>query len=79
MRQGRKPNLFAAVKAAGFRPWGGEIEKAQQRIQRLGRRRMGLMMDWILEADLALKRSHSVEERGRLVLERLLVQLADEL
>jgi DNA polymerase-3 subunit delta len=78
-RQGKKPDLGAAVKAAGFRPWGGEIEKAQNRIQKLGRRRLRLMSDWILDADLALKRSHSQEQRGRLVLERLLVQLSDEL
>ncbi len=79
MRNGRKPNLPGAVKEAGFRAWGGEIEAAQSRIRQLGRDRAGLMLDWLLEADLALKRSHSKGNRGRLVLEKLFVRMAKEL
>ena len=37
------------------------------------------MLDWLLEADLALKRSHSKPDRGRLVLEMLFVKMAKEL
>ena len=37
------------------------------------------MLDWLLEADMALKRSHSKEHRGRLVLEKLFVKMAKEL
>ncbi len=79
MRNGRKPNLPGAVKEAGFRQWGGELEESQARIRQLGRHRAGLMLDWLLEADLALKRSHSKPDRGRLVLEMLFVKMAKEL
>ena len=79
LRDGRKANLPNAVKEAGFRAWGGEVEASQARIRQLGRHRAGLMLDWLLEADLALKRSHSKPERGRLVLEMLFVKMAKEL
>ena len=79
LRNGRKPNLPNAVKEAGFRAWGGELEASQARIRQLGRHRAGLMLDWLLEADLALKRSHSKPDRGRLVLEMLFVKMAKEL
>ena len=79
LRNGRKPNLPGAVKEAGFRAWGGELEASQARIRQLGRHRAGLMLDWLLEADLALKRSHSKPDRGRLVLEMLFVKMAKEL
>ncbi len=79
VRTGRKPNLPGAVKEAGFRAWGGEIESAQSRLRQLGRERAKLMLDWLLEADMALKRSHSKENRGRLVLEKLFVKMAKEL
>lgn len=79
LRNQRKPNLPNAIKEAGFRAWGGEVEAAQARIRQLGRDRAGLMLDWLLEADLQLKRSHSKENRGRLVLEKLFVKMAKEL
>ena len=79
MRSGKKPNLPNSIKEAGFRAWGGEIDAAQTRIRQLGRERAGLMLDWLLEADLALKRSHSKDGRGRLVLEKLFVKMAKEL
>ena len=79
MRNRQKPNLASAVKDAGFRAWGGEIDEARNRIRQLGRDRAGLMLDWLLEADLQLKRSHSKEHRGRLVLEKLFVKMAKEL
>ena len=79
MRNGRKPDLPSAIKEAGFRAWGGEIDAAQTRIRQLGSDRAGLMLDWLLEADLALKRSHSKPGRGRLVLEKLFVRMAKEL
>lgn len=79
LRNQRKPNLPNAVKEAGFRAWGGELDAAQSRIRQLGRDRAGLMLDWLLEADLQLKRSHSKENRGRLVLEKLFVKMAKEL
>ena len=79
MRAGRKPNLGYAMKAAGFRAWGGELAASEERIRQLGRHRAGQMIDWLLEADLALKRTHSKEDRGRLVLETLFAKMAKEL
>jgi DNA polymerase-3 subunit delta len=79
LRSGKKPNLPSAVTEAGFRTWDGEVDAAQDRIRQLGRERAGMMLDWLLEADLALKRSHSKEDRGRLVLEKLFVKMSKEL
>ena len=79
MRQKKKPDLASAVRQAGFRSWGGEIETAQARIRQLGRKRAELMLDWLLEADMQLKNTHSKDDRGRLVLETLFVKMAKEL
>ncbi len=79
MRAGKKPRIGDAVREAGFNAWGGEIEAAEDRLKKMGSKRAGQLLDWLLEADMALKRSHSHESRGRLVLETLLVRLADEL
>ena len=79
LRSGQKPDLGLAIKTAGFRAWGGELAAAETRIKQLGRERAGLMMDWLLEADLALKRTHSKEDRGRLVLETLFAKMSKEL
>lgn len=79
MRDQRKPNLPTAIKEAGFKAWSGELESAQVRIRQLGRERAGKMLDWLLEADLQLKRTHSKENRGRVVLEKLFVRMAKEL
>ena len=67
------------MKQAGFNSWGGEIDNAARRIRQLGRDRAFQMHDWLLEADVALKRSHSKADRGRLVLEQLFVKMAKEL
>ena len=79
LRNKKKPNLPSALKDAGFRQWGGEMELAQTRIRQLGRDRAGLMLDWLLEADMQLKRTHSKVDRGRIVLEKLFVKMAKEL
>ena len=79
MRAGKRPRIGDAVRQAGFNAWGGEIEAAEQRLKKMGSQRAGKLLVWLLEADMALKRSHSHEARGRLVLETLLVRLADEL
>ena len=78
-RNGRRPELHRAVQEAGFRPWGGEIETSQEHLKQLGSQRTSKILDWLTEADLALKRSHSQEGRSRLVLEKLFVRMAKEL
>ncbi len=72
---GKRPNFRDALGAAGFRPW--ELGPAEARMQRLGKVKLQLLGDWLLTADQQLKRSHSHESRGRLVLEKLVFLLAD--
>ena len=78
-RNRQKVDLMGAMKQAGFNSWGGEIDNATRRIRQLGRERAFQMHQWLVEADLSLKRSHSRPERGRLVLETLFVKMAKEL
>jgi len=73
---GGKPDMTAALKAAGFRAWGGELEKAGGRLKKLGRRRLDVLHHWLLDVDLALKGVHSSDDLGRQLIERLMVQLA---
>lgn len=78
MRQieNQRVDIVDSLKAAGFRPWQGELDKAANRIRRLGRRRLDVIHRWLLDVDLALKGTHSREEQGRQLIERLLVHLA---
>jgi len=78
-RNRQKVDLKLALKQAGFNAWGGELDNASQRIRQLGRNRAFQMHQWLVEADLSLKRTHSKPERGRLVLEELFVKMAKEL
>ena len=79
MRSGRRPHLPDALKSAGFFAWNNELKLSEGRLRQLGSHRTGQMMDWLLDADLALKRSHSQADRGRLVLETLFVKMTKEL
>lgn len=71
---GRRMNLAQALEEAGFRRW--QIKDAEGRLRQIGRHRAGRLHQWLLEADLALKGTHSHPTRGRLVLEQLLTRLA---
>jgi DNA polymerase-3 subunit delta len=77
LRNGNRPDIPGALKEAGFPFWGNELPLNESRLKRMGSKRASQIAQWLLEADLALKRSHSKEEMGRLVLEKLFVQLAD--
>jgi DNA polymerase-3 subunit delta len=77
MRSGRKPSMQAALKSAGLGGWGGE--NAEAHLKQIGSARAKQLSQWLLEADLQLKRSHAHESRGRFVLEKLFVKLAQEL
>lgn len=79
LRAGRKPDLKQALEGAGFLKWNNELAASEERIKQLGSQRSGQLAQWLLEADLALKLSHSKEDRGRLVLETLFVRMAKEL
>ena len=78
-RGGKKIPLRDALTRAGFRDWPlGELAKAEKRLIALGRHRAGKIYRWLLELDLALKGSHSSEERGRWALEQLLLRMAKQ-
>jgi len=77
---GQKVSLPDALEQAGFRKWPREaIANAQRQISQLGRERAGLIYRWLLEADLALKGTHSNPDRARFVLERLLLRMSNRL
>lgn len=76
-RQRRRGDLKGALLQAGFKAWPkGALAKAESRLKQLGRERAGRLYRWLLDADMKLKGTHSQPERGRLVLEMLLLRLA---
>lgn len=75
-RHGSRLDMKAVLKKAGFRTWGGELDTAGARMKHLGRKRAAALNQKLLAADLALKGTHSKDDRGRLVLEELFVWLA---
>jgi DNA polymerase-3 subunit delta len=75
-RAGRRMQLRDALTAAGVRSWPiGTLEKAERHLKQLGRPRATQLYKWLLEADLALKGSHSSPERARWILERLILRI----
>jgi DNA polymerase-3 subunit delta len=76
-RAGRKISLREALTQAGFRDWPiGSVAAAEKRLQQLGRQRAGQLYRWLLELDLALKGSHSADDRARWALEELVLKMA---
>lgn len=73
-RGGRRPNLRAALQEAGIPPF--KLGEAERQLRQIGRQRAGKLLNWLLEADLALKGSHSRADRARRVLETLIIRLA---
>jgi len=65
-------SLADALEHAGVPPFGRK--NAEQQVRHLGRRRLDLIYDWLLETDLGMKGSSQLPERT--LLERLVVQLA---
>jgi DNA polymerase III subunit delta len=76
-RTGRKLPLREALTQAGFRDWPlGSLAAAEKRLIQLGRKRGGRLYRWLLELDLALKGSHSADDRARWALEELILKMA---
>lgn len=73
-RQGRQANLSNCLREAGFYP--NDLAKAETQLRQMTPARSGQILRWLLEADLALKGSHSAPALGRWVLERLILRLA---
>jgi DNA polymerase-3 subunit delta len=79
-REGRRPNVRQALEEAGFRRWPKRLmDDAERQIKQLGRHRSGKIYRWLLDADLALKRTHSTPHRGRFMLEQLLIRLSKQM
>jgi DNA polymerase-3 subunit delta len=76
-RAGRKIALREALTQAGVRDWPlGSLAAAEKRLMQLGRQRAGQIYNWLLELDLALKGSHSQDDRARWALEQLVLRMA---
>ena len=76
-RASRKIPLREAMSQAGFRDWPiGSLAAAEKRLMQLGRKRAGQLYRWLLELDLALKGSHSQDDRARWALEQLVLRMA---
>jgi DNA polymerase-3 subunit delta len=80
-QQGGRPSMARALEQGGFRSWPqGAMERASRQLMQLGRHRAGQMYRWLLEADLALKGSHSSPAaRQRYVLEMLVIRMSRQL
>ena len=73
----RRVDLPSALLEAGFRRWPqNALASAEKQLRQIGRDRAGQLYRWLLEADLALKGTHSAPDRARFVLERLIIRLA---
>ncbi len=78
-RNRRRIQLREALIQAGIQHWNRKgLEKAEMQLKQLGRRRAGQLYRWLLEADLALKGTHSTADRARFVLEQLILRMAKD-
>lgn len=74
---GRRITLRQALLEAGVPHWDEKgLTKGEKHLKRIGRTRAGACFAWLRETDLALKGSHSREERALRKLEELLMRLA---
>ncbi len=73
-RTGRAVSLQAAISQSGF--WGNDAKLAEGRLRRMGLRRAGKLLDWLLDLDLKLKGSHSQQDRAIFALEELCMRCA---
>jgi DNA polymerase-3 subunit delta len=79
MEQKGRADIQQALVEAGFPKWPNALDKAQRQLKQLSRQRAGKLNEWLLEADLRLKGSHSSPQRARLVLELLFLRLSRQL
>jgi DNA polymerase-3 subunit delta len=74
-RSGRTMRLAQALQEVGVKY---KLPEAEKQLRLIGRQRARKLHEWLLEADLALKGSHSHADRGRFVLEELIVRLSSQ-
>jgi len=76
-RRRERMSIRDALIAAGVPQWHQQgLIRSERQLQQLGRRRAGQLFHWLLEADLAMKGSHSTADRARFILERLIMRMA---
>ncbi len=76
-QEASRPKWSQILQQAGFHHWQkGELERAETAIKQIGRERGRNLAAWLLEAEMALKGSHSSGDGPRQTLEKLLVRLA---
>lgn len=73
-RTGRTVSVQAAIGQCGF--WGADAKLAEGRLRRLGLRRAGNLLNWLLELDLKTKLSHSQTDRAIFAIEELCLRCA---
>lgn len=71
-KEGKRPDLNAALRAAGVNPYF--LEKTRSQLQRLGRQRGEMLLPWLVELDFDLKGDSPLD--ARLLLERFILRLA---
>lgn len=76
-RTGRRISLRESLQQAGFNDWPkGTLDAVEGRLKQLGRERAGKLYRWLLDIDLALKGTHSHDDRARFALEHLFLKMA---
>ncbi|MBN1853533.1 MAG: DNA polymerase III subunit delta [Pirellulales bacterium] len=73
-RNGSRIPIGSALKDAGILPF--KLKAAEHQLRLLGRDRADHCLDWLLDADFAMKGTHSSGDLPRLVLEQLILRLA---
>jgi DNA polymerase III subunit delta len=75
----RRLSISDALIETGAKPNKFILNKIENQLRQIGAKRAGQIYRWLLEADLALKGASSKDERARLVLEELIVQLSKQM
>lgn len=79
-QSGQPVKIREALEQAGFRKWPQQaLDDAEKQLKQLGRHRAGRLFRWLLNADLAMKGTHSNPHRARFMLEQLFLKLSKEL
>ncbi len=73
---GSRSSPREGLSASGFKGGPQDFTKAETQLKQLGRRRSQQLLSWLLESDLRLKGSHSLEGRDRWALEELVLKMA---
>lgn len=76
--EGRKVMVRQLLQEAGFTPKPFILNKAEQQLRQLGRKRAAALYEQLLEMDLALKGTASSPARARLELEKLIARLSQQ-